>query len=364
MKKQIKLFEFQKDLLVFIVSVLIFGLWYFLGVKNIQPKTEIKAKEYKKFSFVTRGVSGKEWQKQLREKIIELSGADPEIPPVSLLGREEKEDKGGYHEERVKLLFSQDKIVLCHLLTPKSSFLGKNNKTPAVIFFPGNGEGIIELLEEPLAGGSYYQQAGAKFLAENGFITLVCEPWAFWSSSSWQGQRPAAINEYLLKGASIMGVYLDQGRAEYSFLESLENVDRKKIGMAGVSFGGAVAFYTAAIDTRVKASFVSGFLTTYEESYFKHIQAPETIIPGVYEYADIPDIAGLIAPRSVMFDNGESDNSLAMSGESGERLINERIRPIFQLFGAGNQVRINKTNLGHVLDKEACLNYFLQAFNE
>lgn len=355
-----KLIRDKKTLLIVVVFILLFSeiiYFQYLGKRFFESSN--KDFKYKKLGFENkRGNVGK-WQKELREKLIELSGASLEVPSVDLIWTGEQENKGLYQEQQLKLLFNIDKEVFCHLLKPEKS----QGKIPAVIFFPGNGEGIKELLEEPEDRGLYYQQAAAKYLAENGFITLVCEPWAFWSSSSWQGQRPVAINEYFLKGTAIMGIYIDQARAEFSYLESLENVDAKKIGLAGVSFGGAVSFYTAAIDERITASFISGFLTTFEKTYFYHPHSIEMIIPGLYQYADIVDIAGLIAPREVMFDNGETDNSLAMTGDLAEKLVEQRIRPIFKEFSAEDKVKVNKTELGHVLDREAALNFFKQTFN-
>jgi len=339
---------------IFLFVLLMIGLWK-LEAKN-------KVVEYKKMAFGQRKFFIKQWQGSLRSKLIELSGASLENPQASVLWHAEDEDKDGYREKQLKLLFNKDKEVLCHLLTPKEQ---SEEKSPAIIFFPGHGTGIKELLEEPpVKDEPYYQQSAAKYLAEKGLITFVCEPWAFWSSSSSPEQFGVAVNETLLKGKSIMGIYIDQARAEIDFLQSLTGVDSEKIGIAGVSFGGAVSFYTAAIDERITASFISGFLTSFEISYFHYGHSVEMIIPAIYQYADLLDIAGLIAPRQIMFDNGEKDDSLAMTANEAEKLIEEKIRPIFKAFGAQDNVKLNKTEKGHVLDREAAYEFFNQAFNE
>ena len=47
---------------------------------------------------------------------------------------------------------------------------------------------------------------------------------------------------------------VDDARAAIGFLASLETVDPRRLGLYGVSFGGAVALYTAAVDSRVRAT--------------------------------------------------------------------------------------------------------------
>jgi len=354
-------FKYKNHYLLIIFLLFLTELLYFYFSGSFFFGKNSDAFEFKKLGFENKRGSVEKWQKELRKKLIELSGVNLQDSSFNILWNGERENKGGYTEEQLTFLFNKDKEVLCHLLIPEDYLKRKN---PAVIFFPGHGEGIYELLEEPEGEGSYYQGSAAKFLAENGFITLTCEPWAFWSSSDNPGQLSTAINEASLKGRSIMGIYIDQVMAEVSFLHSLETVDTEKIGLAGVSFGGAVSFYTSAIDERISASFVSGFLTTFETTYFHYFHSVEMIIPGIYKWADIPDIAGLIAPRQVMFDNGETNNSLAMTGETAEILIEQKIRPIFKEFNAEDKIKLNKTKLGHALDREAALSFFKQAFND
>jgi len=345
----------------------LFGLVFLviLGCFCLRLKKDrqlIKETGYKRLSFRQWEGEKEEWQKELRKKLAFLAGVDLTVSPAAaLLWEGEAKEENGYFDKQLELLFSEDKKVSCRLLLPESA---GQSELPAVIFFPGHGEGIEELLAEKPGGGLSYQQAAAQYLSQKGLITLTCEPWAFWSSSSWPGEKQTAINENLLKGKSILGIYIDQVRSQVNFLESLEMVDPQRIGLAGVSFGGAVSFYTAALEEKIQAVFVSGFLTSYEETYFQHPHSLEMIIPGIYQYGEISDLAGLIAPRSVMFDNGETDNSLAMTAEKAEALIENEVRPIFESFGAKEKVKLNKASRGHVLDREAADKFFREAFNE
>ena len=49
-----------------------------------------------------------------------------------------------------------------------------------------------------------------------------------------------------------------------SYLETLPNVDKSRIGCGGLSLGGEMAMWLAAMDTRIAAADSSGWLTTMD----------------------------------------------------------------------------------------------------
>jgi hypothetical protein len=59
----------------------------------------------------------------------------------------------------------------------------------------------------------------------------------------------------------------------------------------------------------------------------------DNYIPGLLNWAEMYDIAGLIAPRPVFFESGEKDNifPIAASRESFAR-----VRKIYEVFGAAD----------------------------
>ena len=87
----------------------------------------------------------------------------------------------------------------------------------------------------------------------------------------------------------------------------LENVDPERILVLGNSGGCVLTALLAACDTRVAVSVMNCcFCTFIGATGGVHLCECNTV-PGVMEYGDFPDIAGLIAPRPLLVVNGVAD---------------------------------------------------------
>jgi hypothetical protein len=62
----------------------------------------------------------------------------------------------------------------------------------------------------------------------------------------------------------------------------------------------------------------------------------DNYVPGIMQWAEMYDVAGLIAPRPVFIESGERDKSfpIAASRESFERL-----KKTYEVFGAGESAQ-------------------------
>ena len=84
------------------------------------------------------------------------------------------------------------------------------------------------------------------------------------------------------------------------YFETRDNVS--DFGMVGLSYGGFYTLFTAAIDTRIKASISCSFLNTRENYYW----ADWTWF-GFLEKFDDSDIAALVYPRRLCIEVGKKD---------------------------------------------------------
>src|SRR5262249_60883339 len=87
------------------------------------------------------------------------------------------------------------------------------------------------------------------------------------------------------------------------------------------------------LDPAIKAPFVSVYFTIFRECIMSISHCIDNYIPGLLNWAEMYDIAGLIAPRPVFFESGERDNifPIAASRESFGR-----VRLIYEVFGASD----------------------------
>jgi dipeptidyl aminopeptidase/acylaminoacyl peptidase len=77
------------------------------------------------------------------------------------------------------------------------------------------------------------------------------------------------------RGRVICLEQVEDTRSALEFLSQHENVDGKRIGVFGHSFGAAVAVYTAGVDPRVAACISSGGWGNGEKKFRKQHESPE-----------------------------------------------------------------------------------------
>jgi len=104
------------------------------------------------------------------------------------------------------------------------------------------------------------------------------------------------------KGATLMGERLFDCIRCVDYLESLTEVDRSRIGCAGLSLGGEMAMWLGAMDTRIQATVSAGFLTKMDHLEYGNCMCWK--FPGLRDLVDFADIYSLIAPRPLMCQNG------------------------------------------------------------
>jgi len=156
---------------------------------------------------------------------------------------------------------------------------------------------------------------------------------------------------WLSRGYTPAGVECWNGVRGIDYLISRPDVDPERIGVTGISGGGAATFWIAAADERVQAAIpVSGMADL--RSY-----VPNRVINGhcdcmfLYNTYQGPwtRIAALVAPRPLFFVNSDKDPIFPM--DANERVINQLER-LYSLFGAGDQVDSFVSIGGHAYRKD------------
>ena len=89
-------------------------------------------------------------------------------------------------------------------------------------------------------------------------------------------------------------------------------VDAKRLGCAGLSYGGRMAMLTAALEPRIRAAVVSGALNVMQERISGRYSCGAQVIPGLLEYGDTPEIGSLIAPRPCVWEVGSRDELIPL----------------------------------------------------
>jgi dienelactone hydrolase len=133
-------------------------------------------------------------------------------------------------------------------------------------------------------------------------------------------------------GYTPAGVECWNGVRAIDYLVTRPDVDPGRIGVTGISGGGAATFWIAAADDRVKVAVpVSGMSDL--ESYIKHKvingHCDCMFLYNTYQW-DWTTIAALVAPRPMLFANSDNDGIFPMDGN---RRIIEKLHQIYSKYG-------------------------------
>jgi hypothetical protein len=183
----------------------------------------------------------------------------------------------------------------------------------------------------------------AQVLADNGFVTI--------SIDVGSHAKPP-------EGVSLTGVRVWDLIRAVDLVASMPQVDPRRIGCAGLSLGGALSMWLAAMDERIGAAVVAGWMPTIEQLRVGgHCRCWD--FPGFEENVDFPDIFGLIAPRPLLVQQGAEDLGFPPSATRPNLL---RVGDVYRTFGHGEQLSVVAHKGQHELLADPTLKFFKKVF--
>lgn len=194
---------------------------------------------------------------------------------------------------------------------------------PAILCLPGHGRGVDSIVgidakgrQRPWGRWGEYQADFALQAVAHGYAVLAIEQLAFGRRRDARARRqgPDASScqvmsgTALMEGVSMTGWRVRDAMAAVTWLRTRPEVDPGRIAVMGISGGGLTALFTAALDRRVAAAVVSGYLNYFRTSIMAIPHCIDNFIPGLVRVAEMPDVAGLIAPRPLFAESGTRDD--------------------------------------------------------
>lgn len=223
-----------------------------------------------------------------------------------------------------------------------------NGKLPAVLYVCGHsGRGRD-------GNKSAFQDHGFWF-ANNGYVCLILDTLQLGEIASLHhgtygirgGKGPAPTRMWWHSaGYTPAGVECWNGVRGIDYLLTRPEVDADKIGVTGISGGGAATFWIAAADERVKVAVpVSGMsdLESYVKNKVINGHCDCMFLYNAYQW-DWTTIAALVAPRPLLFANSDNDSIFPMDGN---RRIIGKLRTLYDLYGQPNLVQEYVSKGGH-----------------
>lgn len=290
------------------------------------------------------------WREALRTRLAEIIAAprDTKQPRAEVVAQLQAD---GYTREIVMLHAVAGGVPL-HVLRPEGS-----GPFRPVIALHGHGLDVGVALgslrnSEGQASREEGRSSFAEDLVRRGFLVFAPEQIGFADRRNAADQalggatstcRQAALS-LLLLGHTLVGLRVrDIGRV-LDYVAGRTDARAGSVGGVGFSGGGSALLYAAALDERLSAVILSGCLGTYRQSIIAIPHCEDNYLPGILRYAEMADIAALVAPRPLFVESGMDDPLFPAS--SAVAAVTQ-VRKAYALLGAADRVELEIFAGGH-----------------
>ncbi|RDB03826.1 hypothetical protein DVG78_21460 [Runella aurantiaca] len=318
----------------------------------------------------------KTWQKEALAKASELI-FKPDLGKIPAVMVEKKYAYDGLDIEELSWQLPYGRPTKAYLLKPQ----GATKPLPAILALHDHGGNkyfgkrkIVRLSDDmhPLLvehQEHYYGgKAWANELAKRGYVVLVHDTFAFESRrvlydevagyswgplktegksdadpekteniqayNTWAGEHEHVMSKSLFCGGTTWpGVVLAEDQIALDILSNRPEVDKNRIGCAGLSGGGLRTAYLGGLDARIKCAVCVGFMSTWDD-FILHKSYTHTwmlYVPLLPNYLDFPEILGIRAPLPTMVQNNNDDDLFTLPEM---KKADTQLREIFAKAGA------------------------------
>jgi dienelactone hydrolase len=296
------------------------------------------------FQAQTRN-QAEQWQRALRSKLSELIGHFPDARGPLHAQTLEVREFPKYKSEKFVFESRPGVGVLGYLITPSNA----RPPLPTVICIPGHGRGVNDIVGidehgNDRTGNPGYQRDFALQVAERGLAAVAIEPMAFGCRRDplTRKKGPTAYacqpvaGSALLYGETMIGWRVFDVIRTIDWIETRTELNAKRVGCMGISGGGTCTLFAAALEPRIRAAMVSGYLNTFRSSIMSMSHCIDNYVPGILQWAEMYDVAGLIAPRPLFSEGGDRDPIFPVEAA---RESFSRVKDMYQVFGAPDAVQ-------------------------
>lgn len=218
---------------------------------------------------------------------------------------------------------------------------------PAILYNHSHGHNYHLGKQEMVFGADHiYNPSYAEALTAAGYLVLAIDHWAFGSRRS----RPesAIFKDMLWQGQVMWGMMVYDSLRAADYLVSRDDVDGERLSTLGMSMGSTMAWWLAALDTRVKVCVDICCMTEFEAirragHYDTH--GFYYFVPGLLKHFTTAQINALIAPRPHICVAGDLD---VLTPPDGMDLVDAELRRAYADLGAADAWQIHRYPVGHV----------------
>lgn len=280
-------------------------------------------------------------QQTMRARLWELLG---DLPPRNrpIAARTIwRHDQGDYWLERLTLELNGLENVPAYFALPKG-----DGPFPAVLFNHSHG-GNYELgKEEFVRSRAYLQETPyAVALTQQGYAALCIDHWLF---GERRGRTESELFKLMLwRGQVLWGMMVYDSIRALDYLCMRPEVDASRIATLGLSMGSTMAWWVAALDTRIQVCIDLCCLTDFDSLIASRGLDGHGIyyyVPSLLKHFTTAQINALIAPRPHLALAGNLD---PLTPAAGLDRIDAELRRVYADLDAADAWSMLRYEIGH-----------------
>jgi len=217
---------------------------------------------------------------------------------------------------------------------------------PAILYNHAHGLDYVLGKDELLKGRAELQQPPyAEELTRHGYAALCFDAWAF---GERRGRTESEIFKHMLWSGQVMwGMMVYDSLRALDYLASRPDIDAARLATLGLSMGSTMAWWVAALDTRVKACVDICCLTDFQALIDTRGLDGHGIyyyVPSLLKHFSTAQINALIAPRPHLSLAGNFD---PLTPPAGLDRIDAELREVYRSEGAADAWKLLRYQTGH-----------------
>lgn len=267
------------------------------------------------------GGSVKPWQSKLRRKLRQLIGFPVVERPAMKVRSLWKQQHELGSIEKITFPAEARSDILAYFCVPH----GLQAPYPVMVCLQGHSTGMHNSIARALDDETRpIKVEGDRDFAlgamRHGFAALCIEQRSFGERKekvqkqvAVQGCHDAAMHALML-GRTLAGERVFDVDRGLDYLEGRGDVDMSRVGVMGNSGGGTISVYSAALLGRIRFAMPSCGFCTYRDSIMNIYHCADNYVPGILQWAEAADVAGLFAPKPLVIVTGKTDPIFPLGG--------------------------------------------------
>lgn len=211
---------------------------------------------------------------------------------------------------------------------------------PLVVAIHG-GEGTPELMSD-IYGDNYYSHITRRLVDKK--VAVFCPQLLIWDGKKFGSKfdRFEIDARFKMLGSSLTSFETECIMGAIDYLSECDFVNKEKIGITGLSYGGYYSLVTAVLDQRIKAVY-SSCVFNDRVKYSR----PDFVYKNMAEKFTDAEMCALINPRALYIEVGKTDCIFSVDGALSEI---EKLKEYYS--DEPSKLVFNVTDIGHKYNEE------------